>query len=177
MIADKIDNFVSKSGAKLNFMPEGSKSTSLFKEIDSIKLWELIPDEAIKRLENSLWTSKNEKLNINLLWNKTKKLLKENWITWVKWHRITSNWIRHIDKRHWKNAKLQPNEVAVTMDDIKLIPKIIKEPDEVMISNKLSENWEKIIIYKKTMWKKYYYLESVDDKSWYLTTKTMYINK
>ena len=177
MIADKIDNFASKSGAKLNFMPEGSKSTSLFKEFDSIKLWELIPDEAIKRLENSLWTSKNEKLNINLLWNKTKKLLKENWMTWVKGHRITSNWIRHIDKRHWKNAKLQPNEVAVTMDDIKLIPKIIKEPDEVMISNKLSENWEKIIIYKKTMWKKYYYLESVDDKSWYLTTKTMYINK
>ena len=140
-------------------------------------IYDTIPDDIIKKLENEIWTNKNSKLFINAIAYKTKKILKANWIEWVKWHIITTNWIKHIEKRHWKNAKLQQNEIPVTMEDIKKIPLIIKEPDDVKISNKLSRSWENVIIYKKDVWNIYYYLEAVEDSSEYLTTKTMYINK
>ena len=80
-------------------------------------------------------------------------------------------------KRHWEKAKIWPNEVPVKISDIKLIPKIINSPDNVKISKDLSNSWEKVLIYEKNIGDKYYYLEYIDNSTWYLTTKTMYINK
>ena len=60
--------------------------------------------------------------------------------------------------------------------DIKKIPGIIKDPDNVRISPYKSKNKETVIIYEKTIWNKYYYLEYLDN-NWILKTKTMYINK
>ena len=194
ILADKVDKFAEKFWWKSNFIPWDTKSNSthwnkkinnVWEDIEkvntlnwTIKLWEEIPDKMLKKLEDNLWTKNNLKLNIKILSDKTKIVLEQNWINIdeIKWHRITSNWVQHILKRHWEKAELSPWEIPVTIKDIKLIPKIIKNPDKVTVSWKKNKRWETVIIYEKTIGNKYYYLENINKKSGYIETQTMYIN-
>ena len=138
-----------------------------------------IPDEAMVELNKSLWNKKSTKLEINSLSKNTEKLLSSEWIdiSEIKWHLISSDWIQHTYKEHWVNAKMWKKEVPVTEEDIKLIPKIIKDPDSVKLSSSFNNRWQIVIKYTKKMWNKYYYLEYVDLKNWWLWNQTMYINK
>lgn len=149
------------------------------KKIKMSSDFDRIPDEAMLELNKSLWNKKSTKLEINLLSQDTKKLLLSEWIdiSKIKWHLISSDWIKHTYKEHWINAKMWKKEVPVTEEDIKLIPKIIKEPDSVKLSSNLNNRWQIVIKYAKKMWNKYYYLEYVDLKDWWLWNQTMYINK
>lgn len=67
MIADKIDNFASKSGAKLNFMPEGSKSRMKVVKVKNLWKWEH-------------WTIRE-----GPKWIEAEKFLMEKWEGEVKW--------------------------------------------------------------------------------------------
>ena len=127
------------------------------------------------KLTKGVWKSKDTSLFIKIVSDKTQQLANSNWLT-IKWHTISSRWIKHILDWHWVNANLKPWEVPVTVKDIKKIPGIIKDPDNVRISPYKSKNKETVIIYEKTIWNKYYYLEYLDN-NWILKTKTMYINK
>lgn len=77
MIADKIDNFVSKSGAKLNFMPEGSKSRMKVVKVKNLWKWEH-------------WTIRE-----GPKWIEAEKFLMEKWGGEVKWA-YNYKW-QHID--------------------------------------------------------------------------------
>ena len=92
-------------------------------------------------------------------------------------HLISSNGIKHIFKWHWENAPwLRHNEIPVREKDIKLIPTIIKEADNISMSPKVNNRGQKVIIYEKKIWNDYYYLEAINNK-WFLETQTMYINQ
>lgn len=140
-------------------------------------IWDKLPDTAIDKIKQYLWKSNIVRFNIDIVSPKVKSVLKENNIEGVKWHSITSSWIQHILKWHWQLEKIWKNEIPVTINDIKLIPSIIKNPDSVKLSTKKSWEWRKVLIYEKKIWDKYYYLENIDNRSWYLSTQTMYINK
>ena len=149
------------------------------KKIKMSSDFDKIPDEAMVELNKSLWNKKSTKLEINSLSKNTEKLLSSEWIdiSEIKWHLISSDWIQHTYKEHWVNAKMWKKEVPVTEEDIKLIPKIIKDPDSVKLSSSFNNRWQIVIKYTKKMWNKYYYLEYVDLKNWWLWNQTMYINK
>lgn len=181
ILADKVDSFATKIWAKKNFMPEESKS---FVKKENNKIIQKtnnkeIPDDVLVKIKNNIENKKNFKYKFNTLSKKAEIELKNNWIdtTKIKGHSLSSSGIQHILKRHWEKAKIWPNEVPVKISDIKLIPKIINSPDNVKISKDLSNSWEKVLIYEKNIGDKYYYLEYIDNSTWYLTTKTMYINK
>ena len=206
IIADKVDKFAEKFWWKSNFMPWDTKSNSTYwsTKINNIwdnninktltkeseEKWKLkdinnkyssviikdeIPNDAMIKLTKGVWKSKDTSLFIKIVSDKTQQLVNSNWLT-IKWHTISSRWIKHILDWHWVNANLKPWEVPVTVKDIKKIPGIIKDPDNVRISPYKSKNKETVIIYEKTIWNKYYYLEYLDN-NWILKTKTMYINK
>ena len=206
IIADKVDKFAEKFWWKSNFMPWDTKSNSIHwnKKINNVwdnninktltkeseEKWKLkdinnkyssviikdeIPNDAMIKLTKGVWKSKDTSLFIKIVSDKTQQLANSNWLT-IKWHTISSRWIKHILDWHWVNANLKPWEVPVTVKDIKKIPGIIKDPDNVRISPYKSKNKETVIIYEKTIWNKYYYLEYLDN-NWILKTKTMYINK
>lgn len=174
-------------------MPEGNKSfvnnineiwdlekktNILFKDNKKIYKtlnWE-IPKEEFEIFKQNILNWKKIKIIFNKISPKTKQILEENWIKWIKWHQIDYN-IKHIYKWHWEKANLSKWEIPVTDNDLRKIPKIILEADNVSLSPYLSWNWEKIIIYEKTMWNKYYYLEYIPTKWKLLSPKTMYINK
>ena len=206
IIADKVDKFAEKFWWKSNFMPWDTKSNSTYwsTKINNIwdnninktltkeseEKWKLkdinnkyssviikdeIPNDAMIKLTKGVWKSKDTSLFIKIVSDKTQQLANSNWLT-IKWHTISSRWIKHILDWHWVNANLKPWEIPVTVKDIKKIPGIIKDPDNVRISPYKSKNKETVIIYEKTIWNKYYYLEYLDN-NWILKTKTMYINK
>lgn len=206
IIADKVDKFAEKFWWKSNFMPWDTKSNSIHwnKKINNVwdnninktltkeseEKWKLkdinnkyssviikdeIPNDAMTKLTKGVWKSKDTSLFIKIVSDKTQQLANSNWLT-IKWHTISSRWIKHILDWHWINANLKPWEIPVTVKDIKKIPGIIKDPDNVRISPYKSKNKETVIIYEKTIWNKYYYLEYLDN-NWILKTKTMYINK
>ena len=149
------------------------------KKIKMSSDFDKIPDEAMIELNKYIWNANNSHLLLENLSPNVNKLFKASWIDvkrW-KWHAISSDWIKHIYNNHWVKANLKSNEIPVTEEDIKLIPKIIKEADNVSISSKKSNKWNIVITYEKNIWNKYYYLEYLNTKSDVLETQTMYINK
>ena len=79
-------------------------------------------------------------------------------------HKITNTDLRHIFLEHGNPKTETPRgQIAVTKDDIKLIPEITKSYDSVELLKKKSEN-KPTLAYTKTIEDKYYYLESVGGK-------------
>jgi hypothetical protein len=94
-------------------------------------------------------------------------------------HKITNIDIRHIYKEHGNpKTEIKRGQIAVTRDDIKLIPEITQNYDLVKHDArniKFSEN-KTVLIYKKKIGNEYYYLETVGGKgNKDLRPKTMYI--
>ena len=168
------DNNINKTLTKES--EEKWKLKDINNKYSSVIIKDEIPNDAMTKLTKGVWKSKDTSLFIKIVSDKTQQLANSNWLT-IKWHTISSRWIKHILDWHWINAKMWKKEVPVTEEDIKLIPKIIKEPDSVKLSSNLNNRWQIVIKYAKKMWNKYYYLEYVDLKDWWLWNQTMYINK
>ncbi|MDR1453771.1 MAG: hypothetical protein LBJ25_07360 [Candidatus Margulisbacteria bacterium] len=93
-------------------------------------------------------------------------------------HQITNTDFRHIYLDHGDPKKEIPmGQIAITNDDLKLIPEITKNYDDVELSKNTSKSDErKILIYKKKIDHEYYYLETVGGKkNRVLRPKTLYI--
>lgn len=93
-------------------------------------------------------------------------------------HELTAQDIRHIFKQHG-NAMAEANrgQIAVTREDISLIPEITSNFDDVYLGEGLSED-KKLIVYKKKIGDIYYYTESIGGKKKKnLRPKTMYKRK
>lgn len=136
--------------------------------------WNLAP------IINRLGTKGSKTMKILDVSNNVKTILKKMWVeSEIKGHYLSSNWVQHILKRHGEWAKdLKFYEIPVSIEDIKLIPKIISEADEIMPSPKTTGKLNRpAIIYKKKMGNKYYYVESVNTKDGKLEPQSMYINK
>ena len=136
--------------------------------------WNLAP------IINRLGTKGSKTMKILDVSNNVKTILKKMWVeSEIKGHYLSSNWVQHILKRHGEWAKdLKFYEIPVSIEDIKLIPKIISEADEIMPSPKTTGKLNRpAIIYKKKMGNKYYYVESVNTKNGKLEPQSMYINK
>ena len=146
------------------------------KTVKNINYIDNIPKDNLDTLKDSITTGENKRLFIKIASPQVQNITKQKWFN-VKGHFITTNWIKHIFKKHWENAKLQDNELPVTWEDIELIPKIIKKPDVLKISKNLSDSWNHVLKYEKVIWNKYYYLEYLNNKNNFLETQTMYINK
>ena len=92
-------------------------------------------------------------------------------------HKIINEDLVHVYKRHG-NQKVEAKQglVAVTADDIKLIPEITKNYDSIELSkDRAKSDGRPVLIYKKKIENEYYYLESVGGKTKDLRLKTMYI--
>ena len=72
-----------------------------------------------------------------------------------KSHNITASWLRHVNKWHGNNWK-HIWKRAVTKEDIRLIPDIIKNADNISISNNFSKNWKIVVKYDKKIWNDIY---------------------
>ena len=147
----------------LNTIYKASKKFNKVNKLEDIDY--IIPKESINVLKDSIESWQKKRLFMNIASPQVQNITKQKWFN-VKGHFITTNWIKHIFKKHWENAKLQDNELPVTWEDIELIPKIIKKPDVLKISKNLSDSWNHVLKYEKVIWNKYYYLE-------YLKTKKM----
>lgn len=129
-------------------------------------------------LQDGLNSKTYKSIKIKEIDPRLQKILQQDWITEIpRGHLISSNGIKHIFKWHWENAPwLRHNEIPVREKDIKLIPTIIKEADNISMSPKVNNRGQKVIIYEKKIWNDYYYLEAINNK-WFLETQTMYINQ
>lgn len=89
-------------------------------------------------------------------------------------HNITASWLRHINRWHWDNWT-HIWKRAITKEDIRIIPDIIKNADNIEISNRLSNNWKIVVKYEKQIWNDiYHYREQYQWKK--LKTLTMFID-
>ena len=81
--------------------------------------------------------------------------------------------MKHILNEHWVQSS---DKIPVTMEDIRHIPEIQQNYDNVRLSNYKNTQWQSVIIYEKKIGNYYYYLERVTEK-WLLDTQTMYIRE
>ncbi len=61
------------------------------------------------------------------------------------------------------------------MEDIRHIPEIFSNPDNILLSPRKNTRGQEVIIYEKKIGKYYYYLEDININSQQLETQTMYI--
>lgn len=143
MIADKIDNFASKSGAKLNFMPEGSKSRMKVVKVKNLWKWEH-------------WTIRE-----GPKWIEAEKFLMEKWEGEVKWA-YNYKWqpidlVRGNEKLWFQKIKDKHPEILWKIQEyLNTLP--LKE--EWLWKIILENNKARIVISKNWKWK---------NKRWILT--------
>lgn len=145
-------------------------------DISKIEAIDRIPKNKIDILKNSFKTWENKKLHMKVFSPEVKEIIEKKWIE-AKGHLMTTTWIKHTIYRHWEKAKLQKDEVPVTWEDLEITPYIVKYADKVRLSDKLSDSWNLVLKYEKTIWNKYYYLEYFNEKNGFFENQTMYINK
>jgi len=90
-------------------------------------------------------------------------------------HEINSNDLRHSLKAHGnkeKEARRNPPQIAITVNDLKMIPKIIQDYDDILKGS--TEGGRKSIIYKKKVNGFIYYAEVVLKNKGILSGKTMW---
>ncbi|GBR75358.1 hypothetical protein NO2_0039 [Candidatus Termititenax persephonae] len=93
-------------------------------------------------------------------------------------HKIINEDFAHIFRRHGNPRKQEKlGQVAVTKDDLKLIPEITKNYDSLKLSPETSEG-RPVLVYTKKIGNEYYYLETVGGKKTRdLRSKSMWIRK
>jgi hypothetical protein len=89
-------------------------------------------------------------------------------------HSIDKDDILHILKKH--GTPKRKNEIAVTKEDVLLIPIIIENPDELIYAGKTSKGRD-AIKYSKRVNGIIYIVEEVRTKQGSLSAKTMYKNR
>ena len=163
----------------LNNIYRISRKATKIKNVDDISKIEAIdriPKEKMDILKEAFKNGENKKLHMKVFSPEVKEIIEKKWIE-AKGHLLTTGWIRHAVSRHWEKAKLQKNEVPVTWEDLEITPYIVKYADKVRLSDKLSDSWNLVLKYEKTIWNKYYYLEYFNERNGFFENQTMYINK
>lgn len=91
---------------------------------------------------------------------------------------MNGNDARHIMKDHGDAImETARGQVAVTPDDIALIPQILAEPDNVYISSDKDGKGRSVIVFEKQIGNKYITMQGVSDGKHALETDTLYIRK
>lgn len=91
---------------------------------------------------------------------------------------MNGNDARHIMKDHGDVImETARGQVAVTPDDIALIPRILAEPDDVYLSSDKDGKGRSVIVFEKQIGNKYITMQGVSDGKHALETDTLYIRK
>jgi len=91
---------------------------------------------------------------------------------------FNGNGVRHIIRRHGNaRAETAKNQIAVTPDDIALIPHVLSEPDTVVLSDHLDDKGRQVLLFEKQIGNQYVVVEAVSYGRHALETDTMYIKK
>lgn len=91
---------------------------------------------------------------------------------------MNGNDARHIMKDHGDVImETARGQVAVTPDDIALIPRILAEPDNVYLSSDKDGKGRSVIVFEKQIGNKYITMQGVSDGKHALETDTLYIRK
>ena len=91
---------------------------------------------------------------------------------------MNGNDARHIMKDHGDVImETARGQVAVTPDDIALIPRILAKPDNVYLSSDKDGKGRSVIVFEKQIGNKYITMQGVSDGKHALETDTLYIRK
>ncbi len=86
--------------------------------------------------------------------------------------------VRHIMKNHGKaSAEATRGQVAVTENDIALIPNVLSSPDKVYLSPQLDSRGRNVLIFEKKIGDNYVTMQAVTDGTHSLQTDTLYKQK
>ncbi len=92
-------------------------------------------------------------------------------------HTVDTYALRHTIKKHGSpKAEAARGQIAVTIDDFKLIPQIIKFPDSVEYSRK-NKLGNPVLIYTKVIENQIFYLEEIRANRKEVAMQTMYKRK
>ena len=89
-------------------------------------------------------------------------------------HRITTNFLRHVNNRHGKDTETQKDQMPITDKDIEIIPYVINEPDYIQIGTKTNKDKPAVVYVKNISKGITYYVEEYIENNNVLTSKTMY---
>lgn len=93
-------------------------------------------------------------------------------------HSVDVSALKHINKNHGNvMQEAQRGQIAITGDDIKRIPDIVKRPDYITLGNKTSQNKDAITYVKNAPEGTTYYVEEIRNKRRRLSGDTMYKRK
>lgn len=91
---------------------------------------------------------------------------------------MNGNDARHIMKDHGDVVmETARGQVAVTPDDIALVPQILAEPDNAYLSSDKDGKGRSVIVFEKQIGNKYITMQGVSDGKHALETDTLYIKK
>ena len=91
---------------------------------------------------------------------------------------MNGNDARHIMKDHGDVVmETARGQVAVTPDDIALVPQILAEPDNAYLSSDKDGKGRSVIVFEKQIGNKYITMQGVSDGKHALETDTLYIRK
>lgn len=124
--------------------------------------WDKISKKVIEKINNAINNRKHVSFPYAVVDSETAWLLKSQWATMIpEAHAITSDWVIHLLRNHWENwLELEPWDIPITIDDIRMIPSIVKNPDRKYPWWKTKARWFQTIVYEKTLWWKVFYIES-----------------
>lgn len=93
-------------------------------------------------------------------------------------HSVDVSALKHINKKHGNvMQEAQRGQIAITKDDIKRIPDIVKRPDYITLGNKTNQNKDAITYVKNAPEGTTYYVEEIRNKRRRLNGDTMYKRK
>ena len=132
--------------------------------------------ESIEDVIKNYKENKNYKANIGKLQDWQIKELNKNGINVNEntEHRITTNFLKHINNRHGKDTETQKNQIPITEKDIEIIPYVINNPDYIEIGANTNRGLQAIKYVKNISKGITYYVEEVLNNENILESKTIY---
>lgn len=125
-----------------------------------------LSEQELDRILFSVKTGENEEYVIgNGITKDIWEIMDKLWYRkWMYKNVINTSWIQHLLDRHWIWAEKKRGQRPITFDDIKKIPSIVYNPDEVSYRWK-SKNSLDVISLKKTIdWETYNYRMRINPK-------------
>lgn len=91
---------------------------------------------------------------------------------------MNSNDVRHIMKDHGDpQIEKARGQIAVTADDIALIPQVLASPDNVYLSSSKDGKGRTVLVFEKQIGGRYITMQGISDGKHALETDTLYIRK
>ncbi len=91
---------------------------------------------------------------------------------------LPSDNVRHIMKKHGDaKSEAKRGQIAVTPEDIALIPEVLTAPDAVMLSHETDSRGRPVLIFEKQIGDNFITMQAVADGTHSLQTDTLYKQK